>query len=168
METQELVESRREVLREEVARTLRNMLMRLLRRHFGTEVDNEIERRVAMASADQTELWAVWVLSGTALAEIPMLRSELQTERSSDLVVTTELFEKYRSELFQEGFAEGLRQCGAEQGERKMLLRLLRRRFGSQIDGEIERRVAAASIEQIELWADRVLSAATLAEILAD
>jgi hypothetical protein len=55
-----------------------------------------------------------------------------------------------------------------EQGERKVLLRLLRRRFGATVDGEIERRVAAAPTEQIEIWAERVLSAATLAELLAD
>lgn len=168
MDTREPVESRREALREEMTRTLRNMLMRLLRRHFDTEVENEIERRVATASADQTELWAVWVLSGTTLAEIPKLRSELQPEHSADLVVTKELFEKYRSELFQECFEEGLLQCGAEQGERELLLRQLRRRFGAQIDGEIERRVTTASAEQIELWTVRVLSATTLAEILAD
>jgi trans-2-enoyl-CoA reductase len=49
-----------------------------------------------------------------------------------------------------------------------VLLRLLRRRFGAEVDGEIERRVAVAPGEQIEVWAERVLSAATLAELLAD
>ena len=33
---------------------------------------------------------------------------------------------------------------------------------------ETERRVAAASAEQIEVWAERMRSAATLAELLAD
>jgi hypothetical protein len=55
-----------------------------------------------------------------------------------------------------------------QQGERKLLLRLLRRRFGAEVDGETERRVAAAPAEQIEVWAERVLSATTLAELLAD
>jgi hypothetical protein len=32
----------------------------------------------------------------------------------------------------------------------------------------VERRLAAASVEQIEVWAARVLSAATLVEVLAD
>ena len=62
---------------------------------------------------------------------------------------------------------QGVRQ-GLEQGERKLLLRL---RFGSQVDAEdaeIERRVAAATAEQIELWAEGVLSAATLDELLVD
>jgi hypothetical protein len=63
----------------------------------------------------------------------------------------------------QEGVEQGL-----EQGERKVLLRQLRRRFGAEVDGEIERRVAEAPTEQIEVWTERVLSAATLAELLAD
>jgi hypothetical protein len=41
-------------------------------------------------------------------------------------------------------------------------------RFGAGVDGETERRVAAASAEQVEVLAERVLSAATLAELLAD
>jgi hypothetical protein len=36
------------------------------------------------------------------------------------------------------------------------------------VDGEIERRLEQASAAQIEVWAERVLSAATLAELLAD
>ena len=52
--------------------------------------------------------------------------------------------------------------------ERKLLLRLLRRRFGAEVDGEIERRVEIASVEQVEVWAERVLSAAALTELLAD
>jgi hypothetical protein len=70
----------------------------------------------------------------------------------------------------QQGLAQGVQQ-GLAQGverERKLLLRLLRRRFGAEVDGETERRVAAAPAEQIEVWAERVLSASTLAELLAD
>jgi hypothetical protein len=55
-----------------------------------------------------------------------------------------------------------------EQGERTVLLRQLRRRFGGEVDAPVEQRVATASIEQVELWADRVLSASTLAELFAD
>ena len=55
-----------------------------------------------------------------------------------------------------------------QQGERAVLLRLLRQRFGSQVDAEIERRLAAASAAQITTWVGRVLPAATLTELLAD
>ena len=50
----------------------------------------------------------------------------------------------------------------------QVLLRLLRQRFGTEVDDRAERRVATASIEQIETWTGRVLSAATLAELLSD
>lgn len=55
-----------------------------------------------------------------------------------------------------------------QQGERGLLLRQLRKRFGAQVNANTEHRIAAASSEQIALWAERVLSAATLAESLAD
>jgi hypothetical protein len=75
------------------------------------------------------------------------------------LMDTQDIVENWRREAIQEGLA---------QGERKVLLRQLRRRFGAEVDGEIERRVATAPAEQIEVWVDRVLSAGTLAELLAD
>ena len=76
---------------------------------------------------------------------------------------TQDIVDNWRREAIQEGVQQGL-----HQGERKLLLRQLRRRFGAAVDHEIERRVTAAPAEQIELWAERVLSAATLAELLAD
>jgi hypothetical protein len=69
--------------------------------------------------------------------------------------------------LIQKGVEQGIQQ-GIQQGERALLLRQLRKRFGHQVDGDVERRLATASAEQIVTWADRVLSAATLAELLAD
>jgi flagellar biosynthesis/type III secretory pathway protein FliH len=91
------------------------------------------------------------------------------------LMDTQDVVETWRREAIQEGREEGVKQGleegvkqGLEQGERKLLLRMLRRRFGAEVDGEMERRVAAASAEQIEVWAERVLSATTLAEVLAD
>jgi Domain of unknown function (DUF4351) len=83
------------------------------------------------------------------------------------LVNTHEVYELWRQQTIEEGREQGLEQ-GLRQGERALLLRQLRRRFGSQVDGEIERRVEAASPEQVEIWADRVLSAATLAALLTD
>jgi hypothetical protein len=63
---------------------------------------------------------------------------------------------------------ETWRREAMKEGKRELLLRLLRRRFGAEVDGETERRVAAAPAEQVEVWAERVLSASTLAELLAD
>ncbi|HEX2690484.1 MAG TPA: DUF4351 domain-containing protein, partial [Kofleriaceae bacterium] len=67
----------------------------------------------------------------------------------------------------QQGVQQGVQQ-GIQQGERTLLLRLLRKRFGNEVDTNTEQRLATASVEQIGLWADRVLSAATLAELFAD
>jgi len=65
------------------------------------------------------------------------------------------------------GIQKGIRQ-GIQQGERALLLRLLRQRFGSQVDDDTEERLVIASPEQITTWAERVLSAPTLAELLAE
>jgi hypothetical protein len=79
-----------------------------------------------------------------------------QTSEDQEFLMNTQdIVETWRREAFQDG-------------ERTVLLRLLRRRFGVQINSEIERRVAGAPAEQVEVWTDRVLSAATLTELLAD
>jgi predicted transposase/invertase (TIGR01784 family) len=63
------------------------------------------------------------------------------------------------------GIQQG-KELGIQQGERGMLLRMLRARFGDQVDGAVEGRLAAASSAEIATWADRVFSAATLTELL--
>ena len=60
------------------------------------------------------------------------------------------------------------RQQGIEQGRQELLLRQLRQRFGGAVNPVIEQRIATASVEEIETWSVRVLSAATLSELLAD
>lgn len=94
---------------------------------------------------------------------VPSDPAEQTSEDQEFLMDTQEIVESWRQEAIQQGLEQGVKQ-----GECKLLLRVLRRRFGAQVDGEIERRVATASPEQIEVWAERVLSAATLAELLAD
>ena len=61
-----------------------------------------------------------------------------------------------------------LREEGRQEGFQEMLLHLLRQRFDREVDAHVEQRVAAASIEQIKTWTSRVLSAATLVELMAD
>jgi hypothetical protein len=104
-----------------------------------------------------------------ALPVLLRLRLTVPTDpaqRTSDdqefLMNTQDIVEAWRREAVQEGLEQGLDR------ERKLLLRLLRRRFGAEVDGETERRVAAASADEVEIWAERVLSAGTLAELLAD
>ena len=65
------------------------------------------------------------------------------------------VIERHKSE----GRAEGL-----VDGERAVLERQLRRRFGS-LSPEVEERVAGASATDLETWADKVLDADTLEDV---
>jgi hypothetical protein len=65
-----------------------------------------------------------------------------------------------------EGRQEG-RQEGLQEGERRVLLKLLTLRFGPPPDSAA-RRIADADADTLERWAERVLTAATLEEVLAD
>ncbi len=58
-------------------------------------------------------------------------------------------------------------QQGKLEGERAILLRQLRVRFGDAVDADTGRRIASAGREQIETWAERGLSAATLTKLIA-
>ena len=66
--------------------------------------------------------------------------------------------------LREQGRTEG-RTEGRSDGERMILLKLLRVRFG-EIDEAAAERVRAAGREQIESWAELVLTARTLDEVL--
>jgi hypothetical protein len=57
---------------------------------------------------------------------------------------------------------------GIEHGTRGVLLRQLRKRFGREVNTAIEQRSVAASVEQLDVWVERVLTAATLRDALAE
>jgi hypothetical protein len=57
------------------------------------------------------------------------------------------------------------RQEGRREGEAALLRRQLIRRFGA-LPAWAEERLAQGSLERLETWGDRVLDAATLAEVL--
>src|SRR5882724_3405696 len=79
-----------------------------------------------------------------------LLERELGPE-TKDTIVTA------GQELIEQG-----RKQGIQQGIQQQLLRLVRQRFGAEVDPQIEQRIATASVEQIEIWFGRVLTAATL------
>ncbi|KYG02813.1 hypothetical protein BE21_54290 [Sorangium cellulosum] len=75
---------------------------------------------------------------------------------------------EYQSDFAKKYVAQGRDQGlqeGRREGERAMLLRLLRARFGELPDATVAR-VEAAETAVLEQWAERVLSAKTLAEVL--
>jgi predicted transposase YdaD len=71
--------------------------------------------------------------------------------------------EKGRAEGLEKGMAKGLEK-GRAQGEALLLQRQLVRRFGP-LPPELTQQIACASVEQIEAWGERVLEAASLAEV---
>jgi hypothetical protein len=62
--------------------------------------------------------------------------------------------------------ADVLRAEGRVEGEVRILLRLLTRRFG-KLDAALVNRLESASSEELDLIADRVITAATLAEVFS-
>jgi hypothetical protein len=50
------------------------------------------------------------------------------------------------------------------EGEARVLVRLLTRKFGA-VPAAVQQRIDTASLEQIETWCDRVLDATTLDEV---
>jgi hypothetical protein len=48
-----------------------------------------------------------------------------------------------------------------------MLRRQLERKFGA-IDAEIDARIRAASLDELERWSDRILTARSLREVIGD
>jgi len=69
-----------------------------------------------------------------------------------------------RQEGIQEGIQEG-RQEGLQEGEKKLLLRLLRRRFG-EITPDLEQKIASLSIPQLEALADAQLDFSSLDDLI--
>jgi hypothetical protein len=136
------------------------LLLRLL--GGGAVLKQAIAELQALPAEAQERTLALPILLRLRLA-VPIDPAKQTSDDQEFLMNTQDVVETWRREAVQEGITQGL-----EQGERKLLLRLLRRRFGSQVDRESEQRIAAAPAEQIEIWAERVLSAATLAELLAD
>ena len=160
------------------------LLLRLL--GAGAVLKQAIAELRALPAEAQERTLALPVLLRLRLA-VPIDPAKQTSDDQEFLMNTQDVVETWRREAIQEGITQGLEQGitqgleqgvrqgleqgvkqGLEQGERKLLLRLLRRRFGSQVDRDTEQRIAAAPAEQIEVWAERVLSAATLAELLAD
>jgi hypothetical protein len=66
-----------------------------------------------------------------------------------------------------EDYQQKLRKEERKEGERTLLLRLLRARFGELPEAAIAR-VEAADVADIERWGERMLGAKTLAEALDD
>ena len=136
----------------ELPGTRDTLLVRLL--GAGAVLKNAIAELEALPEDAPERRLALPILLRLRLA-VPSDPARQTSDDQEFLMNTQDIVENFRRETIQET-------------ERKVLLRLLRRRFGAEVDGETERRVAAAPGERIEVWTERVLTATTLADLLAD
>ncbi|MEO6593886.1 MAG: Rpn family recombination-promoting nuclease/putative transposase [Planctomycetota bacterium] len=93
---------------------------------------------------------------------------ERNLQRPEETIMSTA--EKLRREAHAKGSAEGhAKGCteGHARGRAEAILRQLRKRFGSVPSATIER-VHAASLPELDCWTDRILDAATLADVFTD
>lgn len=95
--------------------------------------------------------------------EIPVLEQIAAPAIQEGKMQTIAEFYEERGE--ERGLQKG-RQEGLLAGERAVLIRQLRRRFGEVPPAELAR-ISAADAATLERWADRVLDARSLAEALA-
>ena len=79
--------------------------------------------------------------------------------------------QQHEQKGIEQGIAKGIEQGiekgiekGIAQGEAVVLQRQLARRFGP-LPTEVVAQIAAASVDEIELWCDRVLDAASLDDV---
>ena len=94
------------------------------------------------------------------------LPEELE-KRFDDAVdrLETETNMRYVMSRERRAIEQGVQQ-GILQGEASLLRRMLKRRF-TQLPGWVEERLAKASHEELESWADRVIEAEALEEVFA-
>ncbi|MYG12296.1 MAG: DUF4351 domain-containing protein, partial [Gammaproteobacteria bacterium] len=96
-------------------------------------------------------------------------RRSYREQHPEESKVIAGLNQRARDEGRQEGMRRGRRegmQLGRIEGERAVLERLLRRRFGT-LPPMVGARLGSASATDLEAWADKVLDAATLEEVFS-
>jgi hypothetical protein len=87
-------------------------------------------------------------------------------EDRSEAEMLQEEFKKFKERIHDEGRVEG-RDKGRVEGGAGLLRRLLSRKFG-ELPDEVTARLETATQEQLDVWADRVLVADSLAAVFAD
>jgi hypothetical protein len=93
-------------------------------------------------------------------------RVQYKAEYPQEDQTMASLTERLKAEGMEQGRAQGMEQ-GMAQGERVVLSRLLQRRFGS-LDAQALARLEAANQQQLELWAERILDADSLADVFQE
>jgi len=108
--------------------------------------------------------FTIWIKS-LLRRKIPIAREEEINSITDLMEADTMLAERIES-WFEEKWQQGMQQ-GMQRGEGILLRRLLTRRFGSLSD-IAETRLAHASVDQLEIWGDRVLDAKSLDDVFQE
>ncbi|MEZ4299512.1 MAG: Rpn family recombination-promoting nuclease/putative transposase [Polyangiaceae bacterium] len=106
---------------------------------------------------------------------LPALAAALNSEQRKDMAsIADQLIERGMAQGIERGMAQGIErgmaqgiERGMAQGERSMLLRLLQARFGP-LSAAALARIEQATPAELEQWADRVLAAPSLADVLGE
>ncbi|MGM0785810.1 MAG: Rpn family recombination-promoting nuclease/putative transposase, partial [Pseudomonadota bacterium] len=94
------------------------------------------------------------------------LEARIDLDRLNSLVEDRDMLAENLENLVKKERLEG-RQEGRQEGERRLLQRLLRKRFGELPEWAMQK-LEAAEADQLEAWADEVLVADSLEELLEE
>ena len=151
------------ILRGDPGEKERGPLLARIVEHFPTRNEPRI-RRAATVTLDYAS--SKWDEEARELLQqqIPLVKGE-----EGDRLVTT-YAERWYAENGEKFFAEGEAKGEAKgkvKGKAETLMKLLRLRFGD-LPKEVGTRIAQASIAELDVWAERVLTAETLDEVFKD
>ena len=126
------------------------------------EVAKALSAGIPGLDAQQTQLYLDLVVLSLSHAARAAFEALMQTnyEYQSDFA------RKYYGEGRQKGLEEGIEQ-GLLDGERRLLVRLLRQRFGV-LPQTVLARLEAAMSSELDQWGDRIVTADTLADVFGD
>lgn len=109
-------------------------------------------------------------LSSNSCASSPALPAELEERFDDELrELETETKMRYVTSIERRSLARGMErgmEQGIVQGETSVLKRQLKRRF-ERLPAWVEERFVGASREELERWADRVITAESLEDVFA-
>jgi predicted transposase/invertase (TIGR01784 family) len=143
----------------------------LLQKHLGRWADLVREVRAAANGAKALEMVLRYIYLVSDRLEVKdllaLVAREVSQEIAEDAVTLGErLIEQGMQTGLQQGMQKGL-QVGEKQGRRDMLLRQLRLRFGELPETTVDR-VNTADLAQLDRWAERVITSASLADLLQE
>jgi predicted transposase YdaD len=145
-------------------------LLRIVPAHVGDAIaaidsDDIDDFRDTLRYPDWRELMTAYLTYIQTASETPphrlaWLAAQIGPEAEEIYMSTADML---RAEGEAKGLAKGLAK-GVGKGEARVLVRQLTRKFGPVPDA-VRERIDTASLEQLEIWTDRVLDAATLDEV---